>query len=125
MAQDKKQVQLTMIDLAATAGNAGVLQWRPARVGAFVVHRIELDILTPSTGACTVDVGVAAAATSNDSLIDGLSIATAGLYDNLKNPGTNGKASQKLTSSQYVTGTVASGTVTGLVGKAYVVWHAL
>ena len=89
------------------------------------ITRLVLNITTPSTGAATVDAGIAAnGTTSDDDLIDGLSVATAGVYDNIKNGGTNGKAGQKWGASQYLTIT-ASATLAGMVGEAIIEWVRL
>lgn len=85
-----------------------------------IITRAVLYIPTPSTGAATVDVGVAAnATTSADNLIDGVSVAAAGAKDNISDAGTNGKASQVWGATQYVTGT-ASATLAGMVGYLYI-----
>jgi hypothetical protein len=41
------------------------------------------------------------------------------------NAGTNGSMSRKVTSTQFVTGSVASGASAGLVGNAYIVWSVV
>jgi len=86
-----------------------------------LINKVVLDVTTQSTGACTVDIGVAAdATTSNDTLIDGLSVAASGVFDNITDKGTNGKTCKKATSSQYVTISKASGASAGIVGNAYI-----
>lgn len=84
------------------------------------VTRLILNVSTESAGAAAVDAGIAAnGTTSSDILIDGLSVATAGVFDNGKNGGTNGKLGQKWGASQYLTIT-ASADATGLVGEAII-----
>ena len=87
-----------------------------------IIHRIVVDVTTASTAACTVDAGVAAnATTSADNLIDGLDVnAAAGVFDNITDKGTNGKARQAWGTTQYVTISKASGAAAGLVGNVYV-----
>lgn len=69
---------------------------------------------TQSTGASTLDIGVAAnATTSADNLIDGVSAATAGV---LQAAGTNGASGRVWEATQFVTVAEASGDVAGLVG---------
>ncbi|MDX1976469.1 MAG: hypothetical protein SFT94_02240 [Pseudanabaenaceae cyanobacterium bins.68] len=88
---------------------------------AVIVSRVILNVTTQSTAACTVDIGVAANGTTlNDGLIDGLSVAATGTFDNLLNAGTNGRSRQAVGSTQFVTGSVASGASAGLVGTAYI-----
>lgn len=75
-----------------------------------------------SSGTATVDFGIASASNgSSDNLFDGLTITTAGVFQNdVDFQGTNGKTSQKWGSSQWLTGTVASGNVSAAVGSIYV-----
>jgi len=111
------------VALSAAADTAGaILAWANPTGGSIIVTRVVFDVTTASTGACTVDVGVAAnATTSNDTIMDGLDVNTAaGTFDNIENQGTNGKSAVKVTSSQYVTASRASGAVAGMVGFAYI-----
>jgi len=76
-------------------------------------------IVNASDGASTVDIGIAAdAATVNDGLIDGLSMATAGLFNNIEDPGTNGELTMVWGATQYLNIAEASGDVAGL-SEAY------
>lgn len=102
-----------------TAG--GVLSLANPEGADIIVTRLVLDITTPSDGAANVDAGIAAnGSTSSDNLIDGQSVATAAkVLDNVSDGGSNGKARQKWTSSQYLTIT-ASATTAGMVGNAYI-----
>lgn len=79
-----------------------------------------LDITTKSTGAATVDAGIADdGETSSDTLIDGLDVnAAAGVFDNADDAGSNG-GPVKWGADEYLTIT-ASATVAGLVGSAYI-----
>lgn len=95
-------------DIASVANPEGV---------TCIIERAYLLIETPSSGASTIDVGVGASATTSyDNLIDGVSGAAAGVFSNLKNAGSNGKADQLWTASQYITASEASGDTTGLAG---------
>lgn len=113
-----KKVALTAVT-GTTAG--GVLSLANPEGADLIVTRLILDITTPSTGAATVDAGIAAdGETSSDILIDGASVATAAkVLDNVSDGGSNGKARQKWSASQYLTIT-ASATLAGLVGNAYI-----
>jgi hypothetical protein len=114
--------KIARVALAAVDTAGGVFSWQNPESTAIVVTGLELDITTESTGACTVDCGTTAtsAATLSDNLIDGLSVATAGLYNNNEDKGTNGKSKQRLASGKWVTGSVASGASAGLVGYALI-----
>lgn len=87
---------------------------------ALIIRNAVLDVTTKSTGAATVDVGVAAdAVTSKDTLLDGLDVGTAaGTFDSAENGGTNGKSAVKWGATEYVTVTGSASTA-GLVGALY------
>ncbi|MGV3616108.1 MAG: hypothetical protein ACO1SV_12300 [Fimbriimonas sp.] len=108
--------------LSALDTGGGVLSIANPEGVDLYVERLILEIDTASTGACTVDAGIAAnGTTSSDNLVDGLDVnAAAGGFDNIKNGGTNGKAGQKWGASQYLTISRASGAAAGLVGEAHI-----
>ena len=88
-----------------------------------LVTGLVINIGTAATSAtATADFGVGAASnTSYDNLIDGGVLTATGLIANdVDGQGTNGKVYQKWASNQFLTGTVASGNVTGLVATIYV-----
>lgn len=102
-----------------TAGGAASIE-NPEGVDV-IITRAVLYTTAPSSGAATLDIGVAAdGATSSDNLLDGISVATAAtVADNINDAGTNGKARQLWGASQFVTAT-ASATLAGLVGYLYI-----
>lgn len=106
---------------ATTTAVGGVLKLVNPEGVDLLITRFILDITTKSTGAATVDAGVDDdGATSNDTLLDGLDVnAAAGVFDNIENQGTNGKAAVKWKAGEYVV-ISASATVAGLVGNAYI-----
>lgn len=117
----RKSVKVALASAADTGG--AVLAWQNPEAGAIAIDRIRLDVTTAATGAATIDVGATptSATTSADNLIDGLDVnAATGLFDNLKNGGTNGKASQRLAAGKWITASRASGAVAGLAGYAYI-----
>jgi hypothetical protein len=86
-----------------------------------IIEQATLRITTASTGASTMDIGVAAdAVTSNDGLFDGMSGAATGLFTNTEDPGTNGEQTIVWGSTQYITVAEASGDVAGIIGSLYV-----
>jgi hypothetical protein len=119
--------KIARVSLAAVDTGGGVCAWQNPESGAIVVTGVELDVTTQSTGACTVDVGTTAtsATTLSDNLIDGLSVATAGLYNNDEDKGANGKSKQRLASGKWVTASVASGASAGLAGTALIHYTVL
>lgn len=109
--------------LADTGGGIGAWM-NPERV-PIVITRLVVNREVQSTGACTMDAGVTAtsATTSNDTLIDEVSLAATGLVDNVNDAGTNGKARQLLASGAWVTFSRATGASADFVGKAYIEYH--
>jgi hypothetical protein len=112
---------LVKIPLAAVDTGGGVLSWQNPEAQAVLVTGLFLDVTNPSSGACSVSFGTTATSgtTSSNNLIDTLSVAAAGTFDNNTDKGTNGKTRQKLAPGKWVTGSVASGASAGLAGFAY------
>lgn len=107
---------------AATGTTAGaVLSLANPEGVPIIITRLLLNITAPSTGAATVDAGIAAnGATTSDILIDGASVATAAkVLDNISDIGTNGKSRQLWGTTQFLTIT-ASATLAGMVGEAII-----
>lgn len=115
------------VALAAVDTAGGIFTWANPTGAAIVVTRLVLNITTKTAGASTLDCGTTdtSATTLSDNLIDGLDAnAAAGVFDNLVNHGTSGKAGQPLAAGKWVTGSLASGASAGLVGYAYIHYHA-
>lgn len=86
-----------------------------------LITKAMVYIVNASDGASTIDIGVAAdAVTANDGLIDGLSAAATGLFNNIEDPGTNGELSMVWGATQYLNIAEASGDVAGL-SEAYLI----
>lgn len=119
--------QVARVALAAVDTAGGVFAWANPTGGTIIVTGVQVDVTTVSSGACTIDVGVAANGTTlSDTIIDGASTATtARVIDDQKDAGTNGTGAQRCTSSQYVTGSVASGASAAIVGYAYITYHVV
>jgi len=113
---------------ALTAGNANAFAfaWQNPYPTAIVVTRVVIDVTTAGgTVNSVLDVGSAAdATTTSNNLIDGMDLNTIGVYDNLDNPGTNGKAKQKVDANggaiDWVTGQILVANAAALVGKYYI-----
>jgi hypothetical protein len=103
----------------ASPAAAGCLSVRNTSGVARIITNFFVDVTTQSTGAASIDAGIAATAISNDTLIDGASVATVALLDFTENQGTNGADARKWVDDDYLTIT-ASADTTGLVGSAYV-----
>ena len=99
----------------AAVGTAGGIAAFPNPLAVpILVIRAVIEWTTVSSGACTVSVGVAADGTTlSATLISGQSVATtAGLASSV--------TPRRCAVGEYVTASVASGTVTGLVGRVYI-----
>ena len=116
--------KVVKVALGQAAGNAGVLSWQnPESVG--VLAAVVVDITTVQA-AQTADVGVDGDGTgTSDTLMDGVSLATAGAVSSFADAGTNGAAFRKVDANggtnDYITAT-ASGTPSALVGSAYIIY---
>ena len=108
--------------LSATAGGGGVAALANPEGRTVYVTFCALNVTTKTTGACTVNVGIAAdGTTTSDDLIDGMDInAATGVFTNLLNPGSNGKAGQPWAADEFLTVTETSGAIAGLVGEVLV-----
>lgn len=114
--------RVARLALTGSAIHGGVQSWQNPEEGAIVINRATLDVTTPATAAGTVEIGTTAtsAATASANLIDTLDVHTAaGAFDNLANPGTNGKKLQRLATGDWVTIGQASGDTTGMVATLY------
>lgn len=112
--------------LAAVRTAGGVLGWTNPTGGSIIVTEIILDVTTASSGASTIDCGIATNATTlNDTLIDGVSGAAIAVLDSVEDQGTNGAGATKATTTQAVTCSEASGDVTGIAGFAYIFYFAI
>lgn len=113
--------------ITASSGNAGMFSIANPTGATAVIERLALDITTASTVAGAVNVGVTTASASADTLIDGGTSSVTGVFDNITDAGTNGGATVKWTSTQYITGTCASALATtsfvGSVGVWYRAWE--
>lgn len=120
--------KIVKVPLAGTADTAGALgRWQNTEGRTIIIDRLEVQVTTIATGACTMDAGPTAtsATTLSDTLIDGIDVHVAGIYDNLNDAGTNGKSRQTLAHGKWVTFSTASGAAAGLVGNAYIHFHGV
>jgi hypothetical protein len=118
-----KVAKVALAGVAATTGGA-LFAWANPENTSIIIDRLEIDITTKSTGAAAGDFGVAAnSTTSTDNLIDGYALGgTEKVVNNIDDKGTNGKSVQKMTTTQYLTGT-GSATTAGLVGNVYIHYY--
>ena len=112
-----KKIALNAVD---TAG--GVFSFENDTANDYILDICYIDVTTASTGACTVDVGIASdATTSDDTLFDGLDVNSAtGTFNNIDAAGTNGGIGIKLAAGEFLNASVATGASAGIVGNAYI-----
>ncbi|MES2323275.1 MAG: hypothetical protein V4633_13505 [Pseudomonadota bacterium] len=120
-----KIAKVAIAGVAATTGGA-LFAWANPENVAIVIDLFEIDITTKSTGAAAGAFGVAAnATTSSNNLIDAYAMgATEKVVNNIDDKGVAGKSVQKMTTTQFLTGTGAATTV-GLVGFVYIHYHLI
>lgn len=122
----KGVLKVDTVALAAVDTGGGVFSWQNPEGADIFVYRVDLDVTTAATGACTVDVGTttSSATTSSDTLLDGLDVHTGtGFFSSTDDTdnGTNGVAKgQRLAAGKWVTGSKASGASAGIVGTAII-----
>lgn len=109
--------------LSATDGTAGVLSLANPEATEVIVSSLILNVTTVATAACSVDAGITtgSSAATVDNLIDGLDVHSAtGVFSNIGNGGSNGKAQRLWGATNLLTITSSSGSAAGLVGNAYI-----
>lgn len=120
-----KIAKVALAGVAATTGGA-LFAWQNPENVSIIVDRLELDITTKSTGAANGSFGTAAnGTTSSANLIDTYALGgTEKVVNNIDDKGAGGKSVQKMTTSQFITGT-GSATTVGLVGFVYIHYYLI
>lgn len=104
-------------DLALGTSGGGVVSLANPFGRTVVVTALVLNVTTASTGAGTVDAGIASGATTSaDNLIDGASVNAIDALNNGADAGTNGKGQQTWKTTEFLTVSQASGAVAGMAG---------
>jgi hypothetical protein len=111
--------KIVKIPLTANDGAAGIFAWTNTEPVAVLVRRVLVDVTAASSAACSISIGQAATPVLSANLIDTLSVAAAGSFDNITDKGTSGKTRQRVAPGQVVTGSTASGASAGLAGNVY------
>jgi len=103
--------------LVASDSAGGVFAEENTYGSDLVVTRVLIAVTTGTSGACELDIGVAADGTTKaENLIDTLDVSDAGVFDNITDGGSAGKSRQKLASGEFVTATADTGASAGIVG---------
>ena len=108
---------VTTLGVADTGG--GVVSIENPEGVEILITEVILIVATKSTGACTLDIGVAAGATtSGDNIIDGVDVnAATGKFDNVNDASTNGGRDRALGATQFITASMKTGAAAGLAGQ--------
>lgn len=108
------------VPLSTGDGPAGIADYQNNFSELLIVSAI-VDLQTPSSGACTADVGIAATAVTSDTLMDGLDFnAGTALLSSFDDAGANGRALRLLPIGEHLTVTTATGSAAGLAGFLYI-----
>lgn len=110
----KEISRVHQVAMAAVGTAGGIAAFANPLAVPILVLRAIIEWTTVSSGACTVSVGVAADGTTlSSTLISGQSVAsTVGIVSS--------SVPRRCAVGEYVTASVASGTVTGLAGRVYI-----
>jgi len=105
-------------DLVANDSAGGILTVQNTYGSVLIVTRAIIWVTTRAGDTCTIDVGVGDdAGASYNTLLDGLDVRTAaGVFDNITSAGTDGESVHEWGSTQRITGSMASGSASGLAG---------
>jgi len=106
-------------NLTASDAAAGVVSVQNTYGTDLIVERLFLDVTTATSGACTLDAGVAATAILASDLMSGANPSTVILLDNHTSPALS---SVKWPSTEFLTVSMASGATAGLVGTYQIIF---
>jgi len=125
-------LKLVKVTLAAGLENAFAFAWQNPEASAIAVTRVMLDVThVAGTAGATMDIGTGANATTHsDNLIDGVDIqAATGLFDNITDAGSSGKARQRMDANggatDYITGQILAAAGSALAGSVYIEYEVL
>ena len=110
------------------AGSTGVFASfaSPFPDNSVLIHQVILRVQTQSTGAATLDIGIAAdATTASDTMFDAISVAVAGVYNPAEHGGTNGVMTHVLGPTQFINVKEDSGDVNALVADLWIDYSVL
>ena len=104
--------------LTASDAEGGVFNVENDMGTDLVVLRLVLQVTTGTSGACTLDVGIASdGSTSAADLIDGVDVADAGIFDNIQDRGTGGQSRLRWASGSFVNASMKTGAAAGIGGQ--------
>lgn len=119
-------VKVARVSLTGGNANAIAFAWQNPEAVAVMVQRVLLYIVTQgATASSVMDIGIVADATSTaDTLLDGVALTAAGLFDNVTNKGTNGKSVGLVDANggtnDFITGKILVANAAELVGNVYI-----
>lgn len=112
-----QRIRRVSVALADGDGAGELLAWENPEGVRILLLECLLDLTTKADGASTADVGIAAdGTTSDDSIFDGIDTGTAAAIFRDASP------TLALEPGEFVTGSKASGDVTGLAGRVHILY---
>jgi hypothetical protein len=122
MSEQAGALVIPVTGVASTAGG-GIVAQVNTEGADLIITSVRFDRRTKSTGAASVDIGIAATVATNDTIMDGLDVGAAeGIADNITNKGSNGLPSILWPAGYYLTMT-GTATTAGMKGNLYVRYY--
>jgi len=104
--------------LTASDSAGGVFSEENTYGTDLVITRVLIALTTGASGACKLDVGIAADGTTlAATLIDEVDLADAGVFDNITNKGSAGASLIKFANGTFCNASVSTGNSAGIVGS--------
>jgi hypothetical protein len=119
---------LKVVKKVTTAGLQNIISfnWQNPESTKILVTKVALIVTAGGgTAGATMDIGPCASATdTGDTLIDGVDITAAGVFDNITNKGNNGLPQVVLDenggTNDFITGKIIGANAASLDGKVYI-----
>lgn len=119
---DGQYMKIATGALAESGQNSKIFSWQNTIVSAdVIVHKILIDITTPSALAAQINVGQNAAEVVSDNMIDGQLLNAALVLNSMITPGANGEGAVHVADDEWITGYEDNtADPANLVGKYYI-----
>jgi hypothetical protein len=121
-----QETRMEYVALTPGLADAFTFNWQNPYDKNCIVKRIVVYIwVSGGTATAVLNIGVASnTGVESDNLIDGLDLNQTGVFDNLGNPGTNGKTVQILNAkngaNDWITGVIKVANASSLAGRVFI-----
>ena len=115
---EANRIHTAVLTLADADTGAGILSWQNPLGADAILMSVDIDITTKSTGACTIDAGVAATEISNDAIFNGIDVNASTVKISTKNDTQAATPFMNIGEDEYFTISMASGAAADLAGVA-------